>query len=42
MPANGPNGVANAARPTINLKSTLVIKSGEGTLKEPYVVGIAN
>ena len=29
-----------AARPTINLKSNLVIKSGNGTKKNPYIVGL--
>ena len=31
-----------AARPTINLKSEIVIKSGSGTKKDPFVVGLAS
>ena len=29
-----------AARPTLHLKSTVVIKSGSGTENDPYVVGL--
>ena len=30
----------NATRPSINLKSTIVIKSGSGTKQDPFIVGL--
>ena len=32
----------SGARPTINLKSEIVIKSGSGTKQDPFVVGLPN
>ena len=32
----------NEVRPTVHLKSTVVIKSGSGTENDPYVVGLPN
>ena len=36
-----PTSTSDGARPTINLKSTIVIKSGSGTNQDPYVVGLS-
>ena len=30
----------NSLRPSVNLKSTIVIKSGSGTKQDPFVVGL--
>ena len=37
---NSAKNTQQAARPTINLTSSVVIKSGSGTEKEPFVVGL--
>ena len=37
---NYPSSDANGVRPSINLKSTIVIKSGSGTKQDPFVVGL--